>query len=136
MLCPVTQGAPGRQPVQACARTSRASNLSPGALQAGTGLVVLEAESQEVCQTGFEEEAELQWKEDKDAALAPCGEIKHVFARTARDCPEVTFLALEVGAAGPPPFPVIYFTPGWAISRCNAMSAVSPTHLQEGISLI
>lgn len=65
-------------------------------LQAGTGLVVLEAESMEVCQTGFEEEAELQWKEDQVAALAPCGEIKHVFARTARDCPEVTFLALEV----------------------------------------
>ena len=50
----------------------------------------------EVCQTGFEEEAELLWKEDQVAALAPCGEIKHVFARTARDCPEVTFLALEV----------------------------------------
>lgn len=58
--------------------------------------MVVEAESQTVCQTGFEEEAELQWKQDKDAALAPCGEIKHVFARTARDCPEVTFLSLEV----------------------------------------
>lgn len=61
--------------------------------------MVLEVESQEVCQTGFEEEAELQWKEDKVAALAPCGEIKHVFARTARDCPEVKFLSLEVRAS-------------------------------------
>jgi len=49
-----------------------------------------------VCDTGLAEEAELQWKDDKQAALAPCTEIKHVFARTARDCPEVTFLALEV----------------------------------------
>lgn len=58
--------------------------------------MVLEVESQELCQTGFEEEAELQWKEDREAALRPCAEIKHVFARTARDSPEVTFLALEV----------------------------------------
>ena len=49
-----------------------------------------------MCDTGLAEEAELQWKDDKQAALAPCTEIKHVFARTARDCPEVTFLALEV----------------------------------------
>lgn len=62
--------------------------------KAGTGLVVLEVESPEICQTGFDE-AEAQWREDKEAALAPCQEIKHVFARTARDCPEVTFLALE-----------------------------------------
>lgn len=63
--------------------------------KAGDSLVVLEVESQDLCQTGFEEEAELQWKEDREAALRPCAEIKHVFARTARDSPEVTFLALE-----------------------------------------
>ncbi len=54
----------------------------------------------ELCQTGFDEEAELNWKEDRDAALRPCKEIKHVFARTARDSPNVTFLALEVGPGG------------------------------------
>jgi hypothetical protein len=64
--------------------------------QAGDSLVVLEAESQELCQTGFDEEPELQWKDDREAALRPCAEIKHVFARTARDSPEVRFLALEV----------------------------------------
>ena len=60
--------------------------------------MVLEVESASVCQTGVDEEAELHWKEDKDDALKPCREIKHVFARTARDSPDVTFLALEVGA--------------------------------------
>ena len=40
--------------------------------QAGSGLLVLEVESQEVCQTGLQEEAELQWKEDQEASLAPC----------------------------------------------------------------
>ena len=65
-------------------------------VQAGDSLVVLEVESQELCQTGFDEEPELQWKEDREAALRPCAEIKHVFARTARDSPDVTFLALVV----------------------------------------
>ena len=68
-------------------------------MQAGSGLVVVEAESEEICQTGFEEEAELQWKGEKEAAMAPCTEIKHVFARTARDCPEVTFLSLVVSVS-------------------------------------
>ena len=59
-------------------------------------LVVLEAESTTVCQTGFEEEAEIQYKIDQEAALAPCRVIKHVFQRTARDSPDIKFLALEV----------------------------------------
>lgn len=59
-------------------------------------LIVLEAESTAVCQTGFEEEAEIQYKVDQEAALAPCRVIKHVFQRTARDSPDVKFLALEV----------------------------------------
>ena len=49
-----------------------------------------------MCDTGLAEEAELHWRDDQKAALARCTEVKHVFARTARDCPEVTFLALEV----------------------------------------
>ena len=59
-------------------------------------LVVLEAESTSVCQTGFEEEAEIHYKVDQEAALAPCQVIKHVFQRTARDSPDIKFLALEV----------------------------------------
>lgn len=59
-------------------------------------LIVLEAESTSICQTGFEEEAEIHYKVDKEAALAPCRVIKHVFQRTARDSPDVKFLALEV----------------------------------------
>lgn len=76
------------------------------ALQAGDELVVLEVESANVCETGLIEEADLNWKEDQEAALKPCQDIKHVFARTARDSPDVTFLALEVaarcGARAPP----------------------------------
>ena len=59
-------------------------------------LVVLEVESPTVCQTGFDEEPEIQYKTDQEAALAPCRVIKHVFQRTARDSPDVKFLAMEV----------------------------------------
>lgn len=72
-----------------------------GGGQAGDQLVVLEVESAKVCDTGLPEEAELNWKEDKEEALKPCQEIKHVFARTARDSPDVTFLAFEVGYTAP-----------------------------------
>ncbi len=62
-------------------------------------LVVLEVESNNICQTGYEEEAEIHYKVDQEAALAPCRVIKHVFERTARDSPDVKFLALEVKSA-------------------------------------
>ncbi|KAK9868298.1 hypothetical protein WJX84_009404 [Apatococcus fuscideae] len=62
--------------------------------QASGNLVVLEVESSNVCQTGLDE-PELQWKDDKKAALAPCAKIKHSFQRVARNCPEVQFLHLE-----------------------------------------
>ncbi len=68
-------------------------------------LMVLEAESTTVCQTGFEEEAEIHYKVDQEAALAPCQVIKHVFQRTARDSPDVKFLALEVISSCPPHIP-------------------------------
>jgi hypothetical protein len=63
--------------------------------EAGNKLVVLEVESAEVCQTGLTEEAELQWQEEQAAALAPCLKLKHIFQRTARDSPDVIFLAVE-----------------------------------------
>lgn len=62
--------------------------------EAGDQLVVLEVESTEVCQTGFED-VEHHWKEDKDAALNPCKKLKHVLQRTARDSPNVRFVTLE-----------------------------------------
>jgi hypothetical protein len=64
--------------------------------EAGNMLVVLEVESNNICQTGYEEEAEIHYKVDQEAALAPCRVIKHVFERTARDSPDVKFLALEI----------------------------------------
>ena len=63
--------------------------------KAGDNLMVVEVHSEEVCQTGFDEEVELQWKLDQDKALEPCRNLKHTFQRTARDCPDVVFLAAE-----------------------------------------
>ncbi len=64
-------------------------------LQAGDKLVVLEVQSQLVCQTGFDEEPELHWKADRQAAMDPCRGLKHAFARIARECQDVVFLSLE-----------------------------------------
>ncbi|EIE26385.1 hypothetical protein COCSUDRAFT_46068 [Coccomyxa subellipsoidea C-169] len=63
--------------------------------KAGHELVVLEVESYQMCESGLGPEAELHWEEDKKASLSRCANLKHVFARTARDCPDVTFLTLE-----------------------------------------
>lgn len=63
--------------------------------KAGDKLVVLEIQSQIVCQSGFEEEPELQWKDDQKRAMEPCSGLKHTFARTARECKDVVFLSLE-----------------------------------------
>ena len=64
--------------------------------QAGKKLVVLEVDSLDVCQTGLKEEAELHWKVDKQNAAGPCQELKHLLQRTARDCPDVHFVHLDV----------------------------------------
>ena len=64
--------------------------------QAGKKLVVLEVDSLQVCETGLTEESELQWKEEKQEALKPCQELKHLLQRTARDCPDVHFVHLDV----------------------------------------
>lgn len=53
-------------------------------------------ESEFRCQTGLEEEAELHWKQDQRAALEPCQNIKHTFARIARECTDVRFLSINV----------------------------------------
>lgn len=56
----------------------------------------MQVESENVCQTGLEEEAELHWKAEQAAALQPCQGIKHTFQRIARECPDVRFLSLNV----------------------------------------
>eukprot|EP00890_Picochlorum_soloecismus_P000765 jgi/Picsp_1/168/NSC_00168-R1_thioredoxin-like protein cdsp32 len=68
--------------------------------EAGDRLVVVEVGSEKVCQTGWEEEPELQWKDDKKAALEPCLQLKHTFQRTARDCPDVRFLMVDADSTG------------------------------------
>ncbi|KIZ03161.1 hypothetical protein MNEG_4795 [Monoraphidium neglectum] len=62
---------------------------------AGKKLVVVEAQAEGVCMTGLDEEPELHWKGDKEAALRPCENIKHTFVRTARECQDVVFLSLQ-----------------------------------------
>ena len=61
---------------------------------------MLEVESSNTCDTGVAEEAEVHWEEDKQAKLARCSNLKHTFQRTARDCPDVKFLLLEVRCPG------------------------------------
>jgi len=67
---------------------------------AGDRLVVVEIGSEKVCETGWEEEPELHWKDDKKAALEPCLQLKHTFQRTARDCPDVCFLMVDADSTG------------------------------------
>jgi hypothetical protein len=61
--------------------------------------VVLEIHSSDVCDSGLCEEAEAVWKEEAKALEAEakqrCLDVKHAFARTARDCPDVEFLSLD-----------------------------------------
>lgn len=72
-------------------------------VQAGQKLVVLEVDSAKVCQTGLREEPEIHWKQDVPDTLEPCRELKHLLQRTARDCPDVHFVHLDVSAYPSPP---------------------------------
>lgn len=74
------------------------ADLKAALAAAGGKLVVLEAQSEQVCMTGLDEEPELHWKADQAAALQPCVHLKHTFQRTARECPDVVFLSLQVDA--------------------------------------
>lgn len=77
--------------------------MTPGTCpqSAGGKLVVVEVVSEEVCQTGLNEEAELHWKDDQKAALEPCKGIKHTFQRCARECSDVKFLTIQVRLNSP-----------------------------------
>ena len=90
-------------------------------MQAGHQLVVLEVESATQCDTGLDEEAELYWKDDKARALEPCQGLKHILQRTARDCPDVRFLTLEVRPAGLRLFAVVtaLHTPERIVCSCR-----------------
>ena len=61
--------------------------------------MVLEGQSSSICDSGLCEEAEAVWKEEARALEAEakqrCLDVKHAFARTARDCPDVAFLSLD-----------------------------------------
>jgi len=76
------------------------ADLKAALAAAGGKLVVLEAQSEQVCMTGLDEEPELHWKADQAAALQPCVHLKHTFQRTARECPDVVFLSLQVSVVG------------------------------------
>jgi hypothetical protein len=82
---------------------------------AGSKLVVLEAQSEEVCMTGLDEEPELHWRADQEAALRPCVSIKHTFQRTARECPDVVFLSLLVRS--------VFLGGGWMAARGASQAA-------------
>ncbi|GLC41771.1 hypothetical protein PLESTB_001704200 [Pleodorina starrii] len=67
---------------------------------AGDKLVVVEVQSEQVCETGLDEpEPELHWKLDAEKAyeqqMAKCTAVKHVIQRTARECPDVCFVTIE-----------------------------------------
>lgn len=60
----------------------------------------MEVTSDEICDTGLEEEAELHWRQDQREQqrklVEICGQIKHAFQRTARECKDVKFVAIDV----------------------------------------
>jgi len=68
-------------------------------LESEDALVVVEVTSDVVCDTGLEEEVELHWKYDQrqkqNELMEICGEVKHVFQRTARECRDVKFVAID-----------------------------------------
>jgi len=68
-------------------------------LESKDALVVVEVTSDEVCDTGLEEEVEMHWRADQrqkeNELMQICGEIKHVFQRTARECKDVKFVAVD-----------------------------------------
>lgn len=94
--CNLWQGRAKELGQQSADHANNSSRQAPSSAQAGDLLVVLEIESSQICQTGYAEEPEIHYKIDQEKALAPCRVIKHVFQRTARDSPDVRFLALEV----------------------------------------
>lgn len=62
--------------------------------------MVLEASSIETCESGIAETPEIQWKYEKfaeeKALKQECDVVKHKFQRTARECPDVKFVAIDV----------------------------------------
>ncbi|GFR44452.1 hypothetical protein Agub_g5684 [Astrephomene gubernaculifera] len=67
---------------------------------AGDKLVVLEVQSEVLCELGLDEpEPELHWKLDEqrqhEQRMAKCQAVKHVIQRTARESPDVVFAAFE-----------------------------------------
>lgn len=83
---------------------------------AGDKLIVLEVESESVCQGGPEDEPEFLWKVDKEASMAPCRGIKHSLQRIARECPDVKFLSMQVGLGADATLP----TTLWPVA-CSAL---------------
>jgi len=64
--------------------------------------VVLEVASDEKCETGLTEEVELNWDLDQKQREKEldklCGQIKHVFQRTARECKDIKFLTIDASS--------------------------------------
>ncbi|KAL6758241.1 plastidic thioredoxin-like protein [Haematococcus lacustris] len=62
-------------------------------------LVVLDIQGETLCETGFDE-PELHWKGDQRLVAAKqqaaCENVRHTFARVARECPDVKFLEIDV----------------------------------------
>ncbi|KAG1664584.1 hypothetical protein FOA52_012526 [Chlamydomonas sp. UWO 241] len=66
--------------------------------QAGKNLVVLEVQSEAVCETGVfdldnvEYQFESEARAANEAAMARCNQVKHTFQRIARECADATFV--------------------------------------------
>lgn len=101
--------------------------VMPFVLQAGKNLIVLEVNSDLVCESGLDEEPELHWSMDKkkheNELWEKCKAIKHVFQRTARECTDIRFLSLTVSRA--PPFPLLQFD---SLNLGRPLSGLSPEH--------
>lgn len=64
--------------------------------EAGDGVVVAVVLSPNYCDSGLDEEAEVQWQAERRAQMDRCSHLDNSFHAVAADCPDIQFVEFEV----------------------------------------